>query len=135
MDDVLILGGYGNFGRRIAGLLVRNGIRVAIGGRNLAAAEKSAATLGADARALQLDASANLSDALDRHRPSVVVNTVGPFQGAGYGIAEATIAAGIPYVDIANGRDYVAGFSRLDAAALDDREVERRPADRLGAVD
>src|ERR1700686_2412057 len=41
----------------------------------------------------------------------------GPFQGAGYRLARAAIAAGLHYVDLADARDFVAGFGALDAAA------------------
>ena len=34
MNDILILGGYGNFGKRIATALVKDGIGIIIAGRN-----------------------------------------------------------------------------------------------------
>ena len=72
---------------------------------------------------------------LDRERPTdiatleawAVGDVAGPFQGAGYGLARATLEAGGHYVDIADGRAFVAGF----AAALDG---EARRAGRLAAT-
>lgn len=46
-----------------------------------------------------------------------VVDAAGPFQGQSYRFAEAVIAAGAHYVDLADARDFVAGFATLDAAA------------------
>ena len=46
-----------------------------------------------------------------------VVDTCGPFQGRGYGVAEACIAQGVHYVDVADARAYVKGFSRLNEGA------------------
>ena len=46
-----------------------------------------------------------------------LVDASGPFQGRSYAVPEACIELGIHYVDVADGRQYVAGFSLLDAAA------------------
>lgn len=46
-----------------------------------------------------------------------VVDAAGPFQGQSYRFAEAVIAAGAHYVDLADARDFVAGFGALDAQA------------------
>ncbi len=52
----LILGGYGNFGARIARALARHdGIELLIAGRDAARAAALAASLGPDARAHALD--------------------------------------------------------------------------------
>jgi hypothetical protein len=61
---------------------------------------------------------------LDREQPKdlaalapwAVVDLAGPFQGAGYELARSTLEAGGHYLDIADGRAFVAGF----AAALDE---------------
>jgi len=116
MREVLILGGYGNFGKRIATALGRHKVPVIIAGRNLAKAQALAADLP-NARAAAIDIHRDLAAALRREKPSVVVHTCGPFQGADYDVARACIAAGIPYVDLADGRDFVTGFRRLDADA------------------
>ena len=49
--------------------------------------------------------------------PSVVVHAAGPFQGQDYRVAEACLRHGSHYVDLADGRRFVADFARLDRAA------------------
>ncbi|MBW8303631.1 MAG: saccharopine dehydrogenase, partial [Brevundimonas sp.] len=48
---------------------------------------------------------------------TVVADAAGPFQGAAPSTARAAIAAGLHYVDLADGRAFVAAFPALDAAA------------------
>ena len=115
---VLILGGYGNFGKRIAELLTRKGTAVVIAGRDAAKAEAAAKALPpALADHAAFDAKTDLGTHLAALRPAVVINTCGPFQNSNYGIAEACIAAAAPYIDLADGRDFVTGITVLDAAA------------------
>lgn len=114
----LILGGYGNFGKRIAELLTRRGAAVIVAGRDGQKAAALAQRLPAAlAEATAFDVGTELPRQLARLRPNVVVNTCGPFQDAGYGAAEACIAAGVHYIDLADGRDFVGGIGQLDAAA------------------
>ncbi len=118
MQPVLILGGYGNFGKRIAAALVASNLPVIIAGRACAKAEALAVSLGVLAKAACLDAHASdLAAQLAALKPSVVVNTCGPFQNADYRVAEACIASGVHYIDLADGRDFVTGITVLDAAA------------------
>ncbi|MGN6209498.1 saccharopine dehydrogenase NADP-binding domain-containing protein [Asticcacaulis sp.] len=115
-DDILILGGYGNFGKRIARALSRHGLPLVIAGRDLFKAEALCRELP-NARPLRLDIHAGLSKVLAAEKPSVVVHTSGPFQGSDYAVARACIAAGIHYIDLADGRDFVGEFSQLDREA------------------
>ena len=112
---MLILGGYGNFGKRIAAALVRHDVPVIIAGRHGDKAEALAAQL--KTRAVALDAERDLDAYLASSKPAVVVNTCGPFQGKDYRIAETCIRRKTHYVDLADGRDFVAGITRLDVAA------------------
>lgn len=115
---VLILGGYGNFGKRIARVLVADGVPVVIAGRNRDKAEELAKQLPDGlAEAACFDVKTELDAALERIKPSVVINTCGPFQDSDYGVAESCIRAGVHYIDLADGRDFVTGISALDAAA------------------
>ena len=116
MHEVLILGGYGNFGKRIATALSRHRVPLIIAGRNLQKAESLASEL-ANARSAVIDIHQDFAAALAREKPSVVVHTCGPFQGAGYEVARACIAAGVHYIDLADARDFVTGFQSLDADA------------------
>lgn len=114
---VLILGGYGNFGKRIARALVRHGVPVILAGRDKAKAEALATELGTLAEVAVFDANHALAEKLAALQPAVVVNTCGPFQTADYRIAETCIAHRVHYIDLADGRDFVTGIVQLDAAA------------------
>lgn len=114
--EVLILGGYGNFGRRIAAALSRHGVPVIIAGRDMIKAKTLAASL-AGARGAAIDIRGDLAAALRREKPSVVVHTCGPFQGSDYRVARICMAAGVHYIDLADGRDFVRDFRELDAEA------------------
>lgn len=115
---VLILGGYGNFGRRIALALAKSGIPVIIAGRNRQKTEHCVAALPQSmAESAVFDVQNGLEDALIRWEPSIVVNTVGPFQGCDYRIPQTCIRHGVHYVDISDARAFVTGIGTLDAAA------------------
>jgi hypothetical protein len=116
---VLILGGYGNFGKRIAELLTRKGTPVVIAGRDRAKAEALTEMLPPKlaAAAAFNAASPGFPKKLGELKPGVVINTCGPFQNADYRIAEACIARAVPYIDLADGRDFVTGITALDDAA------------------
>jgi len=115
---VLILGGYGNFGKRIAEALAQDNIPIIIAGRNEAKAKALAAALPGPGKTAIFDIRTDLNDQLAAYRPSVVINTCGPFQDADYAVAEACIAHGIHYIDLADGRDFVAGINTLNTDAL-----------------
>ncbi len=115
MSKVLILGGYGNFGQRIATRLVKAGITVIIAGRNKEKAEALATKLNAEAAAF--DVNKELDSQLKALKPKVVINTCGPFQKTNYSVAKTCIENGVHYIDLADGRDFVNGISALDAEA------------------
>lgn len=120
MHTVLVIGGYGFFGARIAAELTKNpAVRVLLAGRDAAKARQAAQDLGLPAEsAIQLDAAApGLGEALRALGVNTVVHTAGPFQGQRYDVAEAAIVAGCNYIDLADGRAFVAGISSLDARA------------------
>ncbi len=113
---VLILGGAGTFGRRLAeGLAASSGAEIIIAGRSLARARAAALALRASHAVLdRARASAAEIAALGA---DIVVDAAGPFQGADFRFARAALEAGAHYVDLADARDFVAGFSALDALA------------------
>ena len=117
---VLVIGGYGNFGSRIASSLAADdAVQVLVAGRSAEAAAAFAASLPAAHRpeAHALDIDAGLAEALVRIGPDIIVHAAGPFQKQDHRVARACIAAGCHYVDIADARDFVAGIDALDAAA------------------
>ncbi len=115
---VLILGGYGNFGKRIASALAKSGTPVVVAGRDAARAAAVAAELPAGlAEAVSFDVRQDLAAHLARIRPAAVVNTCGPFQTSDYRVAQECIAAGVHCIDLADGRDFVMGIAGLDREA------------------
>jgi saccharopine dehydrogenase-like NADP-dependent oxidoreductase len=120
MHSVMVLGGYGFFGTRICRALTEDGnIRLLIAGRDAAKAQALALQLGLDAqRGMMIDAhDPQLAQHLTDLQVDTVIHTAGPFQGQDYAVAEAAIAAGANYVDLADGREFVAGIGALDAQA------------------
>ena len=116
MRTILILGGYGTFGRRIALRAAASGFQILVAGRSEAKA-KAFCTAHPALSPLRLDRVGGLAAALAEHRPFAVVDAAGPFQGCAYDVVEAAIDAGAHYLDIADGRDFVVGITTLDAAA------------------
>lgn len=119
---ILILGGYGVFGGRLAELLADcAAIEMIIAGRDPERAAAFCATFKGSARVrpLVLDRRA-IADGLRAEQPDLVVDASGPFQDYGadaYQVVEACIAAGVDYLDLADGADFVSGIDRFDAAA------------------
>jgi hypothetical protein len=116
---VLVLGGYGNFGGYVCRALAGDPrIQLIAAGRSRAKAERFAAALGAanpaDAAAVDI---ADPVAAMTACRPDLVIHTVGPFQRQDYRVAEAAIACGAHYCDLADARGFVAGVGSLDTAA------------------
>src|SRR5476651_2345921 len=102
MNQILILGGYGNFGSRIATALVKDNISIIIAGRERQKAEalhnklkkyiaENIITVAA------FDANKELDKQLDILKPTVVINTIGPFQTADYSIAKTCIQHHVHY--------------------------------------
>lgn len=118
MTSVFILGGYGNFGKRIAKLLTRQHYHVVIAGRDFEKAKLFAAELGLHAaRPVQVDVNNNLGHVIKENAPALVINTAGPFQNSDYSAAKTCISQKVPYVDLADGRQYVSEIGELDLAA------------------
>lgn len=122
MNEVLILGGYGNFGSRIATSLVKENISIIIAGRDKLKAEalrnKLSTNLTKDKITVAtFDASVELDEQLTILKPKIVINTVGPYQTADYSIAKTCIKHKVHYIDLADARDFVTGITNLDALA------------------
>ena len=114
-QPILILGGYGNFGKRIAAALVADGLPIILTGRDPVKAAAVRELI--DSHLVEIscfDAVTELDDALNRLDPACVINTCGPFQNADYSIARTCIRHGVHYIDLADGRDFVGGISALD---------------------
>jgi hypothetical protein len=137
---VMVIGGRGGFGRRLVeGILVTTEFSVVIAGRDEAANEAYAAGLRTrfpthPIAATNLDRSRITSDDLERLALFCVVDAAGPFQNQSPVVAQAAIAAGVHYLDLADARDFVAGFPRLDAEAKARGVVARTGASSTPAL-
>ncbi|MEZ0243276.1 MAG: saccharopine dehydrogenase NADP-binding domain-containing protein, partial [Sphingomonas sp.] len=116
MSRIMVIGGYGGFGARLTRRLLAAGHEVLVTGRS---AEKAAAFCAglAGAEPLVADRTNGVGLAMARERPDLVIDAAGPFQASGYTVPEACIAMRIPYLDLADGRDFVTGIGVLDKAA------------------
>jgi saccharopine dehydrogenase-like NADP-dependent oxidoreductase len=116
---ILVLGGYGNFGKRIVeGLLDVENVTLLIAGRSQEKAKLLAGKLQsetkADLKAIALDIDkAGFRSHLEHLSPNIVIHTCGPFQDQGYHVAEACIAVGAHYVDLADDRRFVCDIKKL----------------------
>jgi saccharopine dehydrogenase-like NADP-dependent oxidoreductase len=78
MTRILIIGGYGNFGRFIAKRLAqKSNVTLIIAGRTLSKAQALAKELNAEAAFL--DININLAEKLKEIKPDIVIHTSGPF--------------------------------------------------------
>ncbi|MBN8431866.1 saccharopine dehydrogenase NADP-binding domain-containing protein [Microbulbifer salipaludis] len=127
---VLILGGYGTFGSRIAEMLSDEpGLHIILAGH-----DRFKATLLADRlqqqpadgdspactfEGLRLDHhSVNLAAQLKALNLDLLIHCAGPFQQQGYHVPEACIANGIHYLDIADATEFVGNIATLDQRAI-----------------
>jgi Domain of unknown function (DUF4166)/Saccharopine dehydrogenase NADP binding domain len=119
---VLILGGYGVFGGRLAVLLSDlPSIEMLICGRDLGRAEAFCRENERHARLRPavLDRR-DIVDGLARYTPDLVVDASGPFQDYGadrYRVIEACIDARVDYLDFSDAADFVFGVARFDDRA------------------
>lgn len=122
MMKILVLGGYGVFGGRLAQLLQDDpGLILLLAGRDGQKARAFATALGGAATVLPLALDrSDIALALAQHSPDLVVDASGPFQSYcddPYLVPKAAIAARVPYLDLADGADFVEGIGALDAQA------------------
>lgn len=114
---ILVLGGYGTFGRRIATRLAADAaIECIVAGRSAHRARAFAGALNTPWRQVEITQSESVRAALAG--VFAVVNTYSPFQARHYDLPELCARHGVHYVDLANSRAYVKGFVKLNNAAL-----------------
>lgn len=117
---VVLIGATGVFGSRIARRLAGDArFTLTLVGRRSEPLETLREALGdAIVRTARIDVTAaDMAEALSALRPQLVMHTAGPFQQRDYRVAEACLACGSDYVDLADGREFVAGITRLDQRA------------------
>src|SRR5258707_12002963 len=108
---IIVIGGYGNFGARVCrGLAGSPGMEVVAAGRHPERGQ--GAFDGLKLQHAKLDhSSRDFPTALKRLAPDLVIHCAGPFQSQDYRVALAAMAAGAHYLDLADGRQFVARFS------------------------
>ena len=119
-SDVLLLGAAGNSGRLVAAELAARGLSVRLAGRRRGPLEDLARVLGADGastdvRSVDVSDAASLAEAIVG--VGVVLSTIGPFTRQAGPVIDACLAAGVPYVDIANEWPAVRGLLDRDEEA------------------
>lgn len=123
MKKVIVLGGYGNFGKRIVeNLSSIKDITILIAGRNLskssALVEELKAISQAHLEPLVIDIFAKyFKEQLVKISPFLVIHTSGPFQGQDYRVPKACIECGAHYIDLADDRRFVCDIGELDNQA------------------
>ena len=109
---MVVVGGAGFFGGRLVrGLLDTTDLRVVVAGRDFERARRFVESLGAGGRAAaaRLDARRTAAEELRAFGAFALVDAAGPFQDADHRLAEAAIAAGLHYLDLADGRTLALG--------------------------
>src|SRR5262249_6522090 len=123
MQKILILGGYGTFGGRLAQLLAdEKRLTLVIAGRSREKAERFRTDLpeGAATLADAFDRAGDVEGQLRTIAPHVVVDATGPFQayrGDPYRVVRACLAIGVDYLDLADASGFVDGIGQFDADA------------------
>jgi hypothetical protein len=120
---ILIIGGYGTFGGRLAQLLADDDrLTLLIAGRSKKKAEDFCKQLPSKANKIPLtfDRDGDVETQIKDISPTLVVDATGPFQIYGedpYRVVKACIANGIDYVDLADGTDFVKNVSQFNEEA------------------
>lgn len=120
---ILILGGYGTFGGRLAHLLANEPrLTVYIAGRSHAKAVQFCRKqrFKGQAFSLPFDRDGDVTGQLQAIQPDLVVDATGPFQLYGddpYRLIKACLVCGSNYVDLADGSDFVKGVVQFDEQA------------------
>ena len=112
---IVILGGTGVFGSRLARLLARDGHELVLAARQ--GADRLAAELGATS--LRHDRRSDPAP-LFAGQPELLVDAAGPFQHYGddpYRLVRAALAAGVNYADLSDDADFSMGISAFDGDA------------------
>lgn len=117
---VLIIGGYGVFGGRLAKALSEDArFRVVVAGRSESAAQRFCD--GVNCEPLRLDRhAAEFEHSIRALSPFIIIDAAGPFQSyhaQAYRLVEIAIACGAHYLDLSDDADFTSGVTTYDAAA------------------
>lgn len=118
---IVVIGGYGVFGGKLAVSLLRdNRFEVVIAGRNIEKAKAFCAMHGGHPS--RIDRSApDFATTLAALTPFVTVDAAGPFQSYGkktYAVAKAALLCGSHYLDLSDDSKFTSGISVLNETAI-----------------
>lgn len=127
---ILVLGGYGHFGKRVCELLSKEThLEILIGGRRLAKAEELANKIkNQDPKAnvipYEIDWEApHFEQKLKESRAFIVIHTASPFFTQDYTVPKACIALKMHYIDSADTREFVVNIGQLDEQAKNNEVI------------
>ncbi len=127
---VVIIGGYGTFGRRLVDLLADDHrLKIFVAGRSLerarhcvrSCAAAIVAPQGAELVAARFDRNGDLAVQMQQLKPDIVIDAAGPFQIYGedpYRVVRTALAESAHYLDLADGREFVQGIDQCNEDAL-----------------
>jgi hypothetical protein len=129
---IIVVGGAGNFGARIVRALRGDpNIELLIAGRRIVSVPGAEDVPGVLIDIEETD----LAQRLNALSPGLVIHCVGPFQGQDYRVANAVLAAGAHYLDLADGRQFIAEFAaHVNAQAVSAGKVAISGASTLPAL-
>ena len=118
--NILIIGGYGEFGGRLAELLLQDGHRVLIAGRSLNKAQAFCDRHGGEA--VELDRQGDLAT-FTTLAPDVVIDASGPYQHYGsvenrYRVVKAALEANAHYLDLSDDGSFTRDITSMHALAV-----------------
>ncbi|BCE01652.1 saccharopine dehydrogenase family protein [Marinicellulosiphila megalodicopiae] len=125
VKTIVVLGGYGNFGKRISEFfsedpsLKERDLTVYIAGRNIQSAQNFCNTFESNQMTtylpLKIDIFAdNCFDILQTIQPDLIIHTSGPFQGQDAFIAKYCLQLNCHYIDLADDRKFVNHITDLN---------------------
>jgi len=115
-QKVVILGGYGAFGSKIAMNLAKlPAVSLVIAGRSRQKGEIFASSIGAEYIFCDLKEEALVRQVVDD--AFLVIHAAGPFSGTTHSVARICLEQGAHYLDLGDERVYVAGIATLNEQA------------------
>jgi short-subunit dehydrogenase involved in D-alanine esterification of teichoic acids len=112
---IVILGGYGTYGRLIAEQLAHLNVELIIAGRNEVKGKAFANSIGAKFSLCDVKNRVSLQTTISG--ANLVINAAGPFQAKDYTIPQVCIDQRCHYIDLGDGREYVTEITQLDKLA------------------